>query len=197
MLNPMFGRSQVRQRILAAFFTTRGLRSHVRDIARRLSTGPSAVGRELARLEGEGILESEVIGRNRVYGLSPSPIATAAREFFLKTTAIRALAPPPMATNRGIPTLAGLHRRKAELDQIAARRGASNLRVFGSVARGTAGEDSDVDLIVDMAPDSRGLDFVGLIVDLEEALGRPVHVVESTSPQEPLLQKVLSESIPL
>ena len=94
-------------------------------------------------------------------------------------------------------TLEELRRRKSELEEIARRRGASNIRVFGSVARGTAGDDSDVDLIVDMAPESGGLSFVGLIVDLQEALGRPVHVVETTAPREPLLDRVLSDAVPL
>lgn len=93
--------------------------------------------------------------------------------------------------------LEDLRRRKAELETIARRRGASNIRVFGSVASGTAGDDSDVDLIVDMDPDSGGLSFVGLIVDLQEALGRRVHVVETTAPQEPLLERLLGEAIPL
>jgi predicted nucleotidyltransferase len=94
-------------------------------------------------------------------------------------------------------TLDDLRRRKAELEAIARRRGASNIRVFGSVANGTDDGDSDVDLIVDMDPQSGGLSFVGLIVDLQEALGRPVHVVETTPPREPLLERVLSEAIPL
>jgi uncharacterized protein len=90
-----------------------------------------------------------------------------------------------------------LRRHKAELEAIASRRGASNIRVFGSVARGTAGTDSDIDLIVDMDPNSSGLAFVGLIVDLQEALGRPVHLVKTTPPREPLLERVLGEAIPL
>jgi len=94
-------------------------------------------------------------------------------------------------------TLEELRRRKAELEELARRRGASNIRVFGSVARGTARDDSDVDLIVDMDPESRGISFVGLIVDLEEALGRPVHLVEATPPQEPLLEWVVSDAVPL
>jgi predicted nucleotidyltransferase len=94
-------------------------------------------------------------------------------------------------------TLDDLRRRKAELEAIARRRGASNIRVFGSIAKGTDDEDSDVDLIVDMDPQSGGLSFVGLIVDLQEALGRPVHVVETTAPREPLLERVISEAIPL
>lgn len=94
-------------------------------------------------------------------------------------------------------TLKELRDRKAELEAIARRRGASNIRVFGSVAKGTDDDDSDVDLIVDMDPQSGGLSFVGLIVDLQEALGRQVHLVETTPPREALLERVLSEAIPL
>lgn len=60
--------------------------------------------------------------------------------------------------------------------RIASAHGASNVRVTGSVARGEAGEDSDVDLIVDLAPDRTVRDLSELTLDLSDALGCRVEV---------------------
>ena len=65
--------------------------------------------------------------------------------------------------------------RDAILD-LATARGASNIRVFGSVARGDSRPNSDVDLLVDMAPGSSLLDLAALTEELRELLGRPVDV---------------------
>ena len=60
---------------------------------------------------------------------------------------------------------------------IAARHGAYNVRVFGSTVRGEAGPESDVDLLVDVGPTHSRWFPAGLILDLEELLGRGVDVV--------------------
>ena len=78
---------------------------------------------------------------------------------------------------RGL-TLDDLRARREAIVRIAAARGARNVRVFGSVARGEAGADSDVDFLVDMEPGRTVLDLSELILDLQEALGREVDVVE-------------------
>jgi predicted nucleotidyltransferase len=88
------------------------------------------------------------------------------------------------ATVRQAPTIDELRRRRDEILAIAARRGARSIRVFGSVARGDASVGSDVDFLVEMAPDRTVLDLSELILDLEEALGRRVDVVEIRSPSE-------------
>ncbi len=94
-------------------------------------------------------------------------------------------------------TLESLRARRGEIVDIATRRGASNIRVFGSIARGEGREDSDVDLIVDIDPGRPAMDLLGLMVDLEDALGTPVHVVETSPPVTPLLDTVLAEAVPL
>ena len=63
-----------------------------------------------------------------------------------------------------------------EIISIAGRRGVSNVRVFGSVARGDAGPDSDIDLLVDFDPTHHGLDLFGFEREVEELLGHPVEV---------------------
>jgi predicted nucleotidyltransferase len=77
------------------------------------------------------------------------------------------------------PTVAMLRARKADIARVAASHGASNVRVFGSVARGTAGPTSDVDLLVDFEAGRTLLDHVGLWRDLEALLGRAVDVVSA------------------
>jgi hypothetical protein len=61
--------------------------------------------------------------------------------------------------------------------RIAAKRGAYNVRVFGSAARGEAGEGSDIDLLVEFEPGRSLLDHAALVLDLEEILGRKVDIV--------------------
>src|SRR5919108_1709708 len=86
-----------------------------------------------------------------------------------------------------------LRERRADLLAAAARRGASNLRVFGSVARGDDDGRSDVDFLVDFEPARSLVDVAGLILDLQEILGVPVDVVEASTLRD---WNTLSEEIP-
>ena len=70
-----------------------------------------------------------------------------------------------------------LLKARDEILAIAQRHGASNVRVFGSVARGEAGPDSDVDILVDLELGRSLLDHAQLQIDLEALLGRKVDVV--------------------
>lgn len=82
--------------------------------------------------------------------------------------------------------------------RIAAENGASNVRVFGSVARGEAREDSDIDLLVDQ--DWTRLSYwggMGLIIALEELLGRKVDVATVDELKPIIREHVLAEAIPL
>ncbi len=87
--------------------------------------------------------------------------------------------------------------KREEILQLAARHGASNIRVFGSVARGDADEQSDVDFLVDMASGRSLLDLGGLLMDLQELLGRPVDVVTERGLRERIRERVLREAVPL
>jgi predicted nucleotidyltransferase len=90
------------------------------------------------------------------------------------------MAMPVESYGRGeVVTLAHLRERRDEILRIAAARGARNVRVVGSVARGEAVPGSDVDLLVDLDAGRDVLDLSGLILDLEEALGRRVDVLET------------------
>ena len=80
---------------------------------------------------------------------------------------------------------------------IAAHHGASNVRVFGSVARGEARPDSDVDFLVDIEKGRNLLDRIGLIQDLEDLLGRKVDVAKSENLHRYIRDKVIREAIDL
>jgi uncharacterized protein len=74
-----------------------------------------------------------------------------------------------------------LHLRRHDLLRLAAGHGASNLRVFGSVARGEERPDSDVDLLIDLADDRGFSDYLALAEELERVLGRKVDLVLARS----------------
>jgi hypothetical protein len=85
--------------------------------------------------------------------------------------------------------------KREEILQIAARRGAYNLRIFGSVARGDAGPDSDLDLLVDMQPGKGLLDMGGLLMDLQDLLGCRVDVVTEKGLRGRIRERVLREAV--
>ncbi len=81
--------------------------------------------------------------------------------------------------------------------QMANHHGVKRVRVFGSIARGEAREDIDVDLLVEVGPNPSPWFPGGLIIDLEELLGRPVQVVTEQGLDELLRDRVLAEAVPL
>ena len=78
--------------------------------------------------------------------------------------------------NGSAPDLALVRAHRDEILSIAARRGVSHIRGFGSVARGDAEPGSDIDLLVDFDPSHPGLDLFGFEREVEELLGHPVEV---------------------
>jgi predicted nucleotidyltransferase len=87
--------------------------------------------------------------------------------------------------------------KRDEVLRIAARLGASNIRVFGSVARGEAGQASDVDILVDMEPGRSLFDVGSLQMDLEEALGARVQVVTERALHWYIRERVMLEAVRL
>jgi predicted nucleotidyltransferase len=87
--------------------------------------------------------------------------------------------------------------KRDDIRRIAAQHGASNVRLFGSVARGEARPESDVDLLVDVTAQTSSWFPAGLIIDLERLLGRRVEVVTEKALNKHLREKVLREAIPL
>ena len=77
----------------------------------------------------------------------------------------------------------------------AAASGATNVRVFGSVARGADDENSDVDFLVALDKGRTLLDLARLEIHLEALLGRKVDVVTEASLQEPIRATAVREAI--
>lgn len=90
-----------------------------------------------------------------------------------------------------------LKARRDEILNLCARYGASNVRVFGSVARGEADERSDIDLIVDFEPERSLFDHAGLWLELQELVGVKVDVVSSRGLKPRIRERVLQEAVPL
>ena len=90
-----------------------------------------------------------------------------------------------------------LKARREEILRIADKYGAYNLRIFGSVARGEAGTDSDIDILVELEPERSILDLGGLLYDLQQLLGVEVDVVTVNGLRSRIRERVLREAVPL
>ena len=90
-----------------------------------------------------------------------------------------------------------LREKRQEILTIAAKHGAYNVRIFGSVARGEADDASDVDILVDAGPRRTPFFPGGLVVDLESLLGRKVDVVTEKGLRSRIRERVLKEAVPL
>ncbi len=87
--------------------------------------------------------------------------------------------------------------RKEQILALAAKYGASNVRIFGSVANGTADENSDIDFLVDLEKDRSLFDLGGLLMDLQELFGRKVDVVTENALHWYIKERILSEAKPI
>lgn len=90
-----------------------------------------------------------------------------------------------------------IERHREQLLVLARRRGVTGVRVFGSMVRGGEREDSDVDLLVTLAPGTSALALGGLSLDAQELLGRRVDVVTEASLHPALRDQRLADAIAL
>jgi predicted nucleotidyltransferase len=90
-----------------------------------------------------------------------------------------------------------LREKRDDIKRIAVRHGADNIRVFGSVARGEAGAESDIDILIDVGPTTSSWFPAGLILDLEDLLGRRIEVITEEALNPELRDHVLGEAKPL
>lgn len=157
MATLLFGSSEVRRAALRHFFARSGVEDHVRAVARAIGRDPTAVARELDRLEQAGILVSARRGRLRIYRLAASALVEELRPLVQKTVGVEARLAKALEGVRGI--------RRA--------------LIFGSYARGTERATSDVDLLVVGEPDAEQL--WQRVLAAERDLGRDVNVTQYTS----------------
>jgi predicted nucleotidyltransferase len=90
-----------------------------------------------------------------------------------------------------------LKNKREDIFRIAAKHGARNVRVFGSVARGEADDRSDVDFVVDFEPGRSLFDHAGLLLDLQQLLERKVDIVTERGLRARIRERVLREAVPL
>ena len=87
--------------------------------------------------------------------------------------------------------------KRQEILNIASRHGARNVRIFGSIVRGEARPESDLDLLVEMEEGRSLMDHVALLQDLEDLLGCKVDVVSEKALHWYVRNRVLAEAVPL
>lgn len=90
-----------------------------------------------------------------------------------------------------------IHKHRAEILAIAKRRGLRDVRVFGSMARGDADDDSDIDLLVSLPSDTSAWALGGLLADVEDLVGRRVDVLTEGGLHPKIRERVLKEALPL
>lgn len=85
--------------------------------------------------------------------------------------------------------------KRTDILRVAANRGARNIRVFGSVARGENDARSDIDFLVDLEPNRSLFDLSGLLIDLEALLHTEVDVVTERGLRARIRERVLREAV--
>jgi predicted nucleotidyltransferase len=202
----LFGKT--RQRVLALLFGATKRRVFLRQIARQAGTGLGSVQREVARMAEAGLLIREREGHQVYYQANPdSPVINELRRLMLKTGSPndanggrprrRGVASPKASGANNVDILESVVARRADILAAASRRGARHVRLFGSVVRGEARSDSDVDFLVDLDRGRSLLDLGGLLMDLESILGRKVDVVTPAGLRPRVRASVLRDARPL
>ncbi|OGL60090.1 MAG: nucleotidyltransferase [Candidatus Tectomicrobia bacterium RIFCSPLOWO2_12_FULL_69_37] len=90
-----------------------------------------------------------------------------------------------------------LKRKREEILRAVERYGARNVRVFGSVARNEADEKSDIDLLIDPGPEMSLFTHAELEMELEELLGRKVHLISARGLRPRVRENVMRDAVPL
>jgi predicted nucleotidyltransferase/predicted transcriptional regulator with HTH domain len=144
-------RSQLRRRLLTYLYANRSARVYVRELARALQVDSTNLSRELARLEREGLLGSEVEGRQRYYKInSRYPHLKAVFSLLRDTVGL-------------VPTL------RSSLQPVD---GIERAYLHGSFAKNEADRESDIDLLIVGEPD--GASLAAAVSGLEKTLNREV-----------------------
>jgi len=101
------------------------------------------------------------------------------------------------ALTRRTPTLDDVRAHRAEISALAERYGVSDIRVFGSVARGDADELSDLDLLVDVRPDRGLLALSAFAGEVEDLMQVPTQVATVNGLKARIRARVTAEAVPV
>jgi hypothetical protein len=104
---------------------------------------------------------------------------------------------PTVPAPRRAVTLEELRTHRNQIQQCATRYGIDNVRVFGSVAHGSATAESDLDLLVDLRPGHGYLDLTQFALDVEDLLHVFTQVATPGGLKPRLRDRVLDEAVPL
>lgn len=107
------------------------------------------------------------------------------------------LPPDESHAPRGRLTVEDLRLHRDEIVQIARQYGISNVRVFGSVARGESDEHSDLDLLIDVAPGRGYFEMAGFALDVEQLMGVFTQVATPNGLKKRMKARILAEAVPL
>jgi predicted nucleotidyltransferase len=102
-----------------------------------------------------------------------------------------------ISTTKPIWTQAALRARRDEIIELAARHGATHIRIFGSVVRGESRAGSDVDFLVSARPGTSVFEMVGLWREMQELLGCEVSLITDGISDPDFLRRITHEAIPL
>ena len=105
---------------------------------------------------------------------------------------IKSITPPKPPSHQSL-----LQEKRGRIFELAKIHGVQSIRVFGSVVRGEAGPDSDLDLLVEMEKGKSLLDLIGFEQDLETELGIPIDILTEGSLSPYIKDDILKEAVPL
>jgi uncharacterized protein len=163
------------------------------DLLKRLSRTAAETDRQRARASARLL---KAVGEAADCGLTQTEIARSiGRSQPEVSRLIRAYRAARFTPSSRLGRLLRTHRD--EILAIAKEHKASNVRVFGSVARGEDEASSDIDLLVDLAPDADLMDLAGLNIDLQRLLGHPVDVVPARMLKPRVAPSALADAVAL
>jgi predicted nucleotidyltransferase len=200
--------SSTRARLLTILLAHPSQEYYLRELHRRSGRSLRAVQHELARLERLGLVVTHRRGREKFYRANDKhPLFADLKGIVDKTAQL--IRPgkfmtvgtpnPDKMRERGssMTVEEKLREKRGEILRIAAKYGARNVRVFGSIARKEADEQSDIDFLVEMDPGRSLLDLGGLQYELESLLGSRVDVATVRGLKARIRDRILHEAVPV
>ena len=173
-----------RRRALELLLLNPDRQFHVREIARLTDTVAGTMHKELKSLADSGLLIKETVGNQVQYRANTDcPVFSELESIIRKTTK-----PEHSRINKL------LEQHRDAILSLAQENGIRNVRVFGSMARGEATQDSDVDFLVELEEGQSGFALGGFLEDVSALLHRDVDVVTEKALHPKIQKKVLREA---